>query len=123
RYRVPFSCEDPEPPTDISHSSRTQISSLHQSPDVRHGPASFRTFPRMIRPVCCTLIRVGHPAGASTCARNGGLNTLNPKREAGKKSLEDKRRGREPLVSSPRGLRPRRFDPLLTRKRLTRKAP
>src|SRR2546426_6697404 len=64
----------------MSHSSLTQTSARHQSPEVRHGPEAQITLPRT-RPADFTsyaLMRVGRPCLVCTSARQGGRKTLNP---------------------------------------------
>src|ERR1041384_5271003 len=83
RYRVSFFGEASEAETATSESSRAQPSSLHQSPDVRHGPANRMTSPRMLRPDVGDLIRAGQPCGASTSAFSGGRNRRKARRDCG----------------------------------------
>src|ERR1700681_4684107 len=78
---TPLTLEPDSTPT--SHSSRAQKSERHQSPDVRHGPATQTTFPYTLLFLSQALISRGYPCSACTMARNGGRKTRKPSRKFG----------------------------------------
>src|ERR1039458_10871137 len=54
----------------MSHSSRSHGSAVHQSPDVRQGPARSRILPRMPS----AAMKLGWPEARATRAARGGRN-------------------------------------------------